>query len=150
MMNTRKLILGTAAYTICTFSLAVGWHVLLFQERYESFGYFEGEPDFLLGLLTIVLQGVLLSALFPMLKTEGTSFRRGIKFALITGAFFWTSHVLAFVAKQKVPEVSAFIWMETAYLLVQFGLFGLILGVIYHGEFQTDGRSNPGDEGGDV
>ena len=150
MMDAKKLILGTAGYTICTFSLAVGWHVLLFQERYEAFGYFEREPDFLLGLLTIVLQGVLLSALFPMLKAEGTSFRRGIRFAFIAGAFFWTSHVLAFVAKQKVPEVSAFIWMETAYLLLQFGLFGLILGVIHRGEIQADGRSNPGDEGGDT
>jgi len=149
-MNAKKLILGTTAYTICTFSLAVGWHVLLFKERYESFGYFEREPDFLLGLLTIVLQGVLLSTLFPMLKTEGTSFRRGIKFALITGAFFWTSHVLAFVAKQKVPEVSAFIWMETAYLLLQFGLFGLIIGVIHREEIQTEGRSNSGDEGRDA
>lgn len=150
MLNAKKLILGTAAYTICTFSLAVGWHVLLFEDRYKSFGYFEGEPDILLGLLTIVLQGVLLSALFPMLKAEGTSFRRGISFALITGAFFWTSHVLAFVAKQKVPEVSAFIWMETAYLLFQFGLFGLILGVIHRGENQTDGRISSGDKRGDA
>ena len=134
LLNAKKLILGTIAYTVCTFSLAVGWHVLLFKERYESFGYFEGEPDFLLGLLTIVLQGILLSTLFPMLKSEGTPFRRGIKFALITGAFFWTSHVLAFVAKQKVPGVSAFIGMETAYLLLQFGLFGLIIGVIHRGE----------------
>ena len=133
LLNAKKLILGTIAYTVCTFSLAVGWHVLLFKERYESFGYFEGEPDFLLGLLTIVLQGILLSTLFPMLKSEGTPFRRGIKFALITGAFFWTSHVLAFVAKQKVPGVLTFIGMETAYLLLQFGLFGLIIGVIHRG-----------------
>ena len=146
-MNATKLILGTTAYTICTFSLAVGWHVLLFNERYESFGYFEGEPDFLLGFLAVVLQGALLSTLFPMLKTEGTTFRRGVKFALIAGAFFWTSHVLAFVAKQNVPGVSAFIWMETAYLLLQFGLFGLIIGVIHRQGFQTDGRSNHGDEG---
>ena len=131
LLNAKKLILGTIAYTVCTFSLAVGWHVLLFKERYEAFGYFEGEPDFLLGLLTIVLQGVLLSTLFQMLKSEGTTFWRGIKFALITGAFFWTSHVLAFVAKQKVPGVPAFIGMETAYLLLQFGLFGLIIGVIH-------------------
>ncbi|MDD9948069.1 MAG: hypothetical protein OXU48_00890 [candidate division Zixibacteria bacterium] len=150
MINVKKLILGTAAYTICTFSLAVVWHIFLFSERYESFGYFEGEPDFLLGLLTIVLQGVLLSTLFPMLKAEGTSFRRGIRFAFITGAFFWTSHVLAFVAKQKVPGVSAFIWMETAYLLLQFGLFGLIIGVIYRGETQTESQPDPGDKDGDT
>ncbi len=130
-MSAKKVILGAAAYTICTFSLAVSWHVLLFEERYESFGYFEGEPNFLVGLLTIVLQGILLSILFPMLRVEGSSFHRGLKFVLIVGSFFWTSHVLAFVAKQKVPEVSAFIWMETVYLLLQFGLFGLILGFIY-------------------
>ena len=130
-MHPKKLILGTAAYTVCTFSLAVVWHVLFFKERYESFGYFEGEPNFLVGLLTIGLQGVLLSALFPMLKPTGGSFHRGLKFALIAGAFFWTSHVLAFVAKQEVPEVSAFIWMESVYLLFQFGLFGLVLGAIH-------------------
>ena len=132
-MGAGKLVIGAAAYTICTFSLAVVWHVLLFRERYESFGYFEGEPDFLVGLLTIVLQGVLLCALFPMLKAEGGSFRRGFKFAFITGAFFWTSHVLAFVAKQEVPGASAFIWMETLYLLLQFGVFGLIVGIIHRG-----------------
>jgi len=133
MMNAKKLILGTAAYTICTFSLAVGWHVLLFKERYESFGYFEGEPNFLVGLLSIVLQGLLLSTLFPMLKTEGSSFRRGIQFALITGAFFWTSHVLAFVAKQQVAGTAAFVGMETLYLVLQFGLFGLCIGFIHRG-----------------
>ena len=133
MMNAKKLILGTAAYTVCTFSLAVGWHVLLFKESYESFGYFEGEPNFLVGLLSIVLQGLLLSALFPMLKAEGSSFRRGIKFAVITGAFFWTSHVLAFVAKQQVAGTAAFVGMETLYLALQFGLFGLCIGFIHRG-----------------
>ena len=131
MMDAKKLILGTAAYTICAFSLAVGWHVLLFKERYESFGYFEGEPDFLVGLLSIVLQGFLLSTLFPMLKTGDSSFRRGIQFAFITGAFFWTSHVLAFVAKQQVAGTAAFVLMETLYLALQFGVFGLCIGFIH-------------------
>ena len=104
------------------------------NERYESFGYFEGEPNFLVGLFTILLQGILLSTLFPMLKAKGSSFHRGLKFALIAGAFFWTSHVLAFVARQEVPGASVFIGMETVYLLLQFGLFGLILGVIHRRE----------------
>jgi len=130
-MHPKKLILGAAAYTICTFSLAVVWHVLLFKERYESFGYFEGEPSLLVGLLTIVLQGLLLSMLFAMLKPTGTGLHRGLRFSLVAGAFFWTSHVLAFVAKQEVSGVSAFVWMESVYLLIQFGLFGLVLGAIH-------------------
>ena len=35
MPDVKKLIAGTAAYTVCTFLLAVIWHVLLFKERYE-------------------------------------------------------------------------------------------------------------------
>ena len=133
-MNLKKIALGTAAYTIGTFSLAVSWHVLLFEDRYRSFGYFEGEPSFVVGFVTILLQGVILSALFPLVKVTGTSVLRGFKFALLIGAFFWTSHVLAFVAKQSVQGVALFVTMETLYLALQFGLFGLLIGIIYRAD----------------
>ena len=133
-MNVRNIALGTVAYTIGTFSLAVFWHIVLFEERYLSFGYFEGEPSFVIGFVTILLQGVILSALFPMVKLAGTGILRGLKFALIIGVFFWTSHVLAFVAKQSIEGTMLFIAMETLYLGMQFGLFGLLIGFIYRGE----------------
>ena len=129
-MNTKNIVLGTIAYTIGTFSLAVIWHVLLFEAQYRSFGYFEGEPSFIIGFLTIFIQGVVLSALFPMVKLSGTGVARGIKFSLLMGGFFWTSHVLAFVAKQIIRDVELFIAMETIYLALQFGLFGLLIGKI--------------------
>ncbi len=47
------------------------------------------------------------------------------------GAFFWTSHVLAFVAKQAVPDAWLFVAMETLYLTLQFGIFGVWIGLIY-------------------
>ena len=133
-VKAKKLILGALGYTVCTFVLAVVWHVLLFEETYRSFGYFEGEPNFLLGLLTIVLQGIVLSALFPMMRGSGSSLRRGLKFALLAGAFFWTSHVLAFVAKQDVPGTWAFVGMETGYLALQFGVFGVLIGFVHRGD----------------
>ena len=130
-MNRKKIALGTTAYTIGTFTLAVVWHVLLFGDRYRSFGYFEGEPSFVIGFVTILLQGVILSALFPMVKLSGTSILRGIKFSFLVGEFVWTSHVLAFIAKQPVQNVELFVAMETVYLALQFGLFGLLIGAIY-------------------
>ena len=134
-MNAKRIMLGTIAYTIGTFSLAVVWHVLLFKARYESFGYFEGEPSFVVGFVAILLQGLILSVLFPMVKLTGTGVARGIKFSFLIGAFFWTSHVLAFVAKQTIPDAGHFIAMETLYLALQFGLFGLLIGTIYRSEF---------------
>ena len=51
--------------------------------------------------------------------------------SLLIGIFFWTSHVLAFIAKQSVGQVELFIAMETFYLVLQFGLFGVLIGVIH-------------------
>ena len=85
----------------------------------------------LIGLITIILQGLILSILFPMVRLTGSAVARGLKFSAIIGLFFWTSHVLAFVAKQSVPQASMFVLMESLYLVLQFGVFGLLLGIIH-------------------
>ncbi len=130
-MNYKTTIIGTIAYSLVTFPLAIIWHILLFEATYRSFGYFEGEPDFLLGLATIVIQGFILSFLFPFVKFSGKAIHRGLKYSLLMGSFFWTSQVLAFVAKQVVANSTLFILMESVYLLLQFGLYGLLMGIIH-------------------
>jgi len=130
-MKTKQITLGTLAYTLVTFPLAVLWHVVIFKEQYQTFNYIEGEPDFILGLITILTQGCILSCLYPFVSFQGKSVVRGLKYSLIIGLFFWTSHVLAFVAKQTVHSPVYFILMESFYLLLQFGIFGLFIGLIY-------------------
>ncbi|WP_170605601.1 hypothetical protein [Ruegeria arenilitoris] len=53
-----KIFLSSIAYILVVFPLALGWHVGLFKEQYESFGYFAGEPNVFIGLLTILTQGI--------------------------------------------------------------------------------------------
>ena len=130
-MDAKRIALGTAAYTAVTFPIAVLWHVGLFKSLYQSFGYFSGEPSFVLGLLTILMQGFILSALYPLVRLSGRPIARGLKYSAIVGGFFWTSHVLAFVAKQALNDAPVFIAMETGYLAVQFGVFGVLIGLIY-------------------
>lgn len=130
-MNAKRTALGTAAYTAVTFPIAVLWHIVLFNDLYHKFGYFSGDPSFALGMFTIVLQGFILSALYPLVRLSGTPVVRGLKYGSIVGAFFWTSHVLAFVAKQALNDAALFIAMESGYLAVQFGVFGVLIGLIY-------------------
>jgi hypothetical protein len=130
-MNLKPTLLGTIAYTFVTFPLAIVWHIILFKEKYNTFGYFEGEPSFVLGLITILIQGFLLSLLFPYVKFSGKSIVRGLKYSVFIGMFFWTSHVLAFVAKQVVDNSILYIVMESFYLLIQFGVYGVLIGLIY-------------------
>ena len=130
-MNIKAVGLGALAYTLVTFPLAVTWHVLLFEEKYHAFGYFKGEPSFALGFLIIVIQGFILSFLYPHVRFAGTNVAQGLKYSLLIGVFFWTSHVLAFVAKQAINEASMFIAMESFYLLFQFGIYGVLISKIY-------------------
>jgi len=130
-MTLKNVVLGTIAYTIGTFTLAVIWHILMFEDQYRAFGFIENEPNFVIGFVTILIQGVFLSIFFPLFKIGGRGVIRGLKFSLLIGAFFWTSHVLAFVAKQDVQYIMMFIAMETIYLALQFGLFGVLIALIY-------------------
>ncbi len=118
------------AYALGTFPLAVIWHIVLFESRYRDFGYIEGDPSFKLGFLTILIQGAVLSFLYPFVSFTGKAVRRGLKYSLLIGLFFWTSHVLAFVAKQAMNNAILFTLMETLYLALQFGLYGILMGLI--------------------
>ena len=125
--------LGTLAYAALVFAWAVAWHVGLFRPQYEAWGYIDADPNFALGLLSIVLQGAALSWLYPRVRLAGGPAARGLKFGAAVGAFYWTCHVLAFAAKEDAANAPLFYLLETAYLSVQFGGFGLIIGRIYAG-----------------
>ena len=130
-MNYKAISLGTLVYTVTTFAWAVAWHIGLFEAQYRAFGYIQGEPNFLLGFITIIIQGILLSALYPHIRLSGSPWLRGLKFSIVLGLFFWTCHVLGYVAKQDVNQPLLFTSMESFYLLIQFGVYGLLIGRIY-------------------
>lgn len=125
-----KTTLAALGYIIIVFPLAYFWHLGPLQEMYRGFGYFEGEPNIALGFLTIVIQAIVLSALYPYFRTGSAGVARALQFGAFVGLFFWTSHVLALVAKQNVPDAGAFVLIETGYLICQFGLYALWLAVL--------------------
>lgn len=129
-MRAKTVVLGAAAYTLVTFPLAVIWHVGLFESTYQVLGYFSGQPSFLLGLLAIITQGVLLSYAYGKLKFKGGDIVRGLKFSMLAGGFYWTCHVLAHAAKNPSSRVFLFFALETFYLVMQFGIYGILIGWI--------------------
>ena len=73
----------------------------------------------------------MLSFLYPFFNIQGSNIQKGLKFSLLIGVFFWSSHVLAFVAKQIVDHSVNFILLESFYLLLQFGIYGVLIGLIH-------------------
>ncbi len=128
-----KILFAAAGYIAIVFPLALVWHLGLFKQQYQTFGYFAGKPNVPVGLATVVIQGVVLALIYPLFHSGSAGFVRAFQFAGLMGLFFWTSHVLALVAKQNVPNAVGFIVIETGYLIAQFSLFALLLGFIYRG-----------------
>ncbi|WP_299683973.1 hypothetical protein [uncultured Tateyamaria sp.] len=126
-----RFVLSVGAYVGIVFPLAILWHLVLFKERYHAFGYFDGDPDLALGLATITAQAILLALLYKRIALPGGEMRRALTFGLTLGAFYWTCHVLAFLAKQSTAQPWAYLVMETGYLSLQFGFYSIALWVIH-------------------
>ena len=126
-----RTVIASTGYLLIVFPLALVWHSVLFPDLYNDFGYFEGEPNIAVGFLTILIQGIALAVIFRFFMPVSSGFGRALTYVALMGLFFWTSHVLALIAKQNVPNAMQFAAMETAYLVLQFGLFGLVLGAVY-------------------
>lgn len=131
-MNAKSFTLATIGYVAATFAIAILWHLILFKGTYDQLGYIaRKEPGFALGALSMVVQGAVLAYLFPLFSRGKNTLREGIRFSLLMGIFFWSCHVLGSAAKQNIAPLSTFVPLESAYLLLQFILAGLILGWAY-------------------
>lgn len=127
----KIILLGTIGYMLVTFPYALVWHMKLFHEKYKAWGYFGENPSPMIGLISMVFQGSVLSYGYGLLSVEHTSMVAGIKYALIMGIFFWSCHVVAAMAKNEKLRNGGFFCMETIYLAGQFTLFGIVISYIY-------------------
>ena len=134
-MISRRFLSATIGYIVVTFIVAVLWHIVLFKGTYDQLGYISRkEPGFLLGFLSMTFQGGVLAWLFPIFSKGEATLGKGVRFALVMGIFFWSCHVLAAAAKHDISPLPVFLAIETAFLLLQFTLAGLILGVAYRSD----------------
>ncbi len=139
-MQPKKILAGTVGYLLIVFPLAYMWHLILFQQQYETLGYISrDEPIIAFGFASILIQGVLLSIVYPYL-CGGKPFLRGVlTFIAVMGVYHWTMHVLAETAKHPIEPLPLWFGLETAYLAIQFGLGGTLLAFIYR-DFKSEMR----------
>ena len=65
-----QILFGTLAYIIVTFPLAALWHMKIFRQKYMSWQYFGEDVKPVLGLTSMVVQGIVLSYGYYILNLE--------------------------------------------------------------------------------
>ncbi len=126
-MKVQNLIIGPASYLAASFFVQALSHFVINAEHYASISFMRDEP-LMLGLLTMLIQGVVLTVLY--LKWANTHFnlKQGLKFSLLVGAFFVSYLALVEPDKYAVVNVPEWIIVEGIAGLVQFTIFGALLG----------------------
>lgn len=89
------------------------------------------EPIIPMGLLAMVVQGFILTLAFARLAPEGATVRDGVAVSLAFGLFLATYIAIVEPSKFAVPSISAWLMIEGLASLIQFSLFGVILGLIH-------------------
>jgi hypothetical protein len=131
-MDGRKFILAAVAYVIVTFAIAASWHLVFFKDLYDQLGIFSRkEPLIPLGVISIVMQALVLSYLYPIFSRGGNPLAQGLKFGLLIGVLMASIAVFAEAGKQNVSSLATWLAFESAYYLIQFGLVGVIIAAIY-------------------
>lgn len=129
----RNFWLGFAAYVLSTFPIAFVWHLVLFEQQYHALRIYRDEPVIPLGLASMIVQGAIFSWLFPRLfpHAGGSILKDGFLYGLGAGLLSWSFTTLAVAAKHVMTSVPDYMFLETAFTIVQFTVVGPLIALAY-------------------
>jgi hypothetical protein len=116
------LLVGSVLFLIVVFPLGYAWHLVVFKSRFEAMGYLgRDQPVIALGIAAMAIQAVATAVLFSLLTVQLPVIPAAATAVGLLTVVIWSVQVFAHAAKFKV-EVLPFLWLETAYFVVQFVL----------------------------
>ncbi|HEX9655787.1 MAG TPA: hypothetical protein VGB89_02585 [Bacteroidota bacterium] len=127
----KKIIAGTITYILVSFIVQAVSHFAINQSHYASISFIKQEPILWMGVLTMVIQGALLSHLYTYYCQGDSTAKKGLIFGLMTGLILVSYIALVEPSKYDVPSVSSWITVEGIAGIVQFSLFGILLGLLF-------------------
>ncbi|MEM8484421.1 MAG: hypothetical protein AAF564_02675 [Bacteroidota bacterium] len=130
-LTFKSIGLTVLAFMLASFTVQAGSHFFLNTAHYSSVSFMRPEPIMPLGLSVMILQGIILGLLFPAIKWRGPVKRNALLFSLLMGAFLGAYIAFVEPAKYAVPSVGTWICVEASASLVQFLIFGVLLGFIH-------------------
>lgn len=127
----KKHLLAVLAFIVATFATQAVSHFVVNADHYASVAYLRKDPIFALGVLAMFIEGSILAYLYTQTAGSVRSIAGAVKFAWLTGAFLVSYIALAEAAKYSVPALVPWIAVETEAGIVQFTIYGVLLGLVY-------------------
>ena len=127
----KRIVLGTGLFILISFAAQSISHFVINAEHYASITFMRAEPVFILGFLTMIMQGLVLSHFFKIYSGNKFTLKKGFIYGLQLCAFFVSYQALVEPAKYQVPSITSWILVEGSVGVVQFTLFGVLLSMLF-------------------
>lgn len=127
-MNVKRLALATLAGGVGMWVLAGIWHELILAPFYAhaTGATHEGTGIILIAYLVL---GVLMAYIYPLGYRGGRPVREGLRFGMVIGVLWVFPHELAMAGAHGEPL--AYVFQNAAWHLVEQGVGGIIIALIY-------------------
>jgi len=126
--SVKNFIIGPSSYIVASFFVQAISHFAINADHYSSITFMRNPPLMYLGLLTMLLQGIVLTFLYLRWANGDFRIKQGVIFGWLIGAFFVSYLALVEPDKYDVPDILKWVVVEGIAGAVQFTLFGLLLG----------------------
>jgi hypothetical protein len=128
----KQFWLGVAAYVLPTFPLGYFWHLTWFAPQYQALQMYRPDVIIPFGLLSMLIQGVLLSWLFPRVADKNMSWlKQGLIFGAGVGLFAWSLSTIAVAAKNVMTSVPLYVALETGFTILQYAIVGPLMALAH-------------------
>src|SRR5262249_43422531 len=96
---------------------------------YASISFMRRDPIISMGIASMVIQGLAFSWMISRMPRRAIG--DAVRFALVAGSVIVSYIALGEAGKYAVPSVARWIGQEVGAGLVQFALYGVLLGLVY-------------------
>lgn len=126
-----KPALTIIAYIFVSFGVQALSHFVINADHFASIPFMRPESILPLGLAAMVVQALIFSFVMSQLWPDGASIRQGAVVSVCLGLFLASYIVLVEPAKYPVPSIPGWMMVEATASAIQFGIFGVLLGLIH-------------------
>ncbi|MBV1867075.1 MAG: hypothetical protein KUG69_04095 [Marinosulfonomonas sp.] len=126
-----KTFLTVLAFIVVSFGVQGLSHFVINADHFAAIGFIRAEPVLPMGIAAMIVQALIFSFVMPRLWPSGATIRQGVIVSACFGLFLASYIVLAEPAKYAAPSIPAWMTIESLASFVQFGVFGVLLGLIY-------------------
>ncbi|MEH6474558.1 MAG: hypothetical protein V7727_02660 [Sneathiella sp.] len=135
-----KHILTIIAFIIVTFTVQGLSHFVINKAHFDAISFARAEPIMALGFLVMLIEGAVISGALSSWMGPNVTIKNSLIVSYAFGLFLGSYIAFTEPAKYEVVSIGSWVAVEGLASLIQFGVFGILMGLIHKNSYRSKGK----------